>query len=381
MRVLMVLSLPKDRTLGAARIQVELAGALRENGCDVDFLCGPDIYPSPPRLPRGELLRSFARASRSELRRLARNYDVIDGLEGDVTASKEQLAFSGVLVARSPGLRDFYVLWERQARAKWPQHPRANPLGRVPRALHRHHLVKEGELSRVNADGFFAANAAERDYLVGKLGDQRVCHLPFGLLDEHRLALNDVARQRPADASPHVTFVGTWDARKGKYDCPAIIRRVIAEVPDARFSFMGTRASRDRVAAELGVAPASRLAVYPSFEPAALPSLLAPGTAAAFPSYLEGFGFAVIEQLAAGLPVVAYDVPGPRDILSPLSRDLLVTPGDTAQFATRLVSAMRGAIASSEDCVARASQFRWPDIARRTIQAYTQWAELAALAD
>ena len=323
MRVLMVLSLPAVRTLGAARIQVELAEALGEKGCDVDFLSGPDIYPSAPRLPRGELLRSFARASRKELRRLAPGYDVIDALEGDVTASKTDLDFRGVLVARTPGLRDFYVRWEAEARSRWPQHPRGNPLGRLPRALHRQRLVREGHLSRAHADGFIVANAAERDFLVARIGEHRVCELPFGLLDSHRLALNDAARQRSPDAAPHVVFIGTWDARKGKYDFPDIVRHVSSAIPDVCFSFLGTHATRERVLSDLEIANGDRITVHPSFEPAALPELLATGTVAAFPSYLEGFGFAVIEELAAGLPVVAYDVPGPHGILAALSADLL----------------------------------------------------------
>jgi glycosyltransferase involved in cell wall biosynthesis len=231
----------------------------------------------------------------------------------------------------------------------------------------------------MNADGFFVANAAERDHVAASIGAERVCELPFGLLDAHRRELNDVAHRRAAGSPPHVTFVGTWDARKGKYDFAEIIRSVTAEMPDARFTFLGTYSNRERVLADLGGTRASHITVHPSFQPAALPALLAPGTAAAFPSYLEGFGFAVIEQLAAGLPVVAYDVPGPRDILAALSPELLVPRGDTQTFALRLVQALRGDLVSPEACIARASDFRWPAIAERTIHAYRAWAELRCL--
>ena len=57
------------------------------------------------------------------------------------------------------------------------------------------------------------------------------------------------------------------------------------------------------------------LSCRPTFEEADLPSLLADCAVALFPSYVEGFGLAVLEQLAAGLPTIAYDVPGPRQIL------------------------------------------------------------------
>ena len=38
------------------------------------------------------------------------------------------------------------------------------------------------------------------------------------------------------------------------------------------------------------------------YQPDALPQLLSDCTVAAFPSYVEGFGLAVVEQLAAGIP-------------------------------------------------------------------------------
>ena len=59
-------------------------------------------------------------------------------------------------------------------------------------------------------------------------------------------------------------------------------------------------------------------------------------TVGAFPSYVEGFGLAVLEQLAAGLPTVAYNLPGPRDILKSTLPDLLVPCGDAEKFAATL---------------------------------------------
>ena len=64
------------------------------------------------------------------------------------------------------------------------------------------------------------------------------------------------------------------------------------------------------------------------FRPEDLPTLLADCTVGAFPSYVEGFGLAVLEQLASGLPTVAYDTAGPRDLLASRLPDLLVPKGD-----------------------------------------------------
>jgi glycosyltransferase involved in cell wall biosynthesis len=373
-KILMVLHMPPVRTLGGARIQVELAEALRQKGHEVDFFAGPDVYPSPPRSKLDRVLRSFSLASRPELRRRAGAYDVIDGLEGCVTASKANLRFDGVLVARSVGLIDAYARWRREAGRRLPE-VRGRMLFRIPRGVQRRFSLWEGHASRRHADGFFVPNSSERQELVAQLGSARVCQLPFGLRDSHRAALGEVAARRATGEHPCVVFLGTWDARKGKHDFPAIVRSIRAQEPGTSFKFLGTYVSREEILHDLGLPPCTWIEVTPTFDPSSLPDLLAPATVAVFPSYIEGFPFGVLEQIAAGLPVVAYDVPGPRDILSELDPRLLVQRGDKGSLAAMVISASRGEIVSSEACVARASLFRWDDIANRTLAAYAAWGE------
>jgi glycosyltransferase involved in cell wall biosynthesis len=93
-----------------------------------------------------------------------------------------------------------------------------------------------------------------------------------------------------------------------------------------------------------------------------------------FPSYIEGFGLAVLEQLAAGLPTIAYDVPGPRQILHP-QRDRLLTPvGDPLAMAARASEILALSVPEYEtlsgECRAIAHGYRWPEIARDTIEQY-----------
>ena len=57
----------------------------------------------------------------------------------------------------------------------------------------------------------------------------------------------------------------------------------------------------------------------------------------------EGFGIALIEAMAAGLPVVASDVPACREVLGGGTAGLLVPPGDHARLAQAI-----GALLSSE---------------------------------
>jgi len=102
--------------------------------------------------------------------------------------------------------------------------------------------------------------------------------------------------------------------------------------------------------------------------------MLAPCAVGLFPSYIEGFGLAVLEQIACGIPTVAYDVPGPREILETQRGTLLTPEGDAKAIAERAVKLLQmspGDYAKlSDQCRAIADQFRWKQIASDTAREY-----------
>jgi glycosyltransferase involved in cell wall biosynthesis len=114
--------------------------------------------------------------------------------------------------------------------------------------------------------------------------------------------------------------------------------------------------------------------VVPKFDREKLPSLLSSCVLGLFPTYIEGFPLAVLEQVAAGIPVIAYDVPGPRYILHPLRDRLLVPEGNAVAMADRAAEVLRmnandyGAL--SNQCRSIADHFRWRKIATDTVAQY-----------
>lgn len=86
-----------------------------------------------------------------------------------------------------------------------------------------------------------------------------------------------------------------------------------------------------------------------------LPSFLKGLDIFVFASLQEGMPNAVLEAMAAGLPIVASDIPGVRELIEPGVRGILVKPGDDAAFAQQIerllkdrpVSARLGENASS----------------------------------
>ncbi|MCL8251744.1 MSMEG_0565 family glycosyltransferase [Aeromicrobium fastidiosum] len=138
---------------------------------------------------------------------------------------------------------------------------------------------------------------------------------------------------------PYVLALGGIEPRKGSIDlleAYALIRR---RRPDVRLVFAGGetlfdyrdyRAAFERRAAELGVHH-EMLGVV---DEDVLPGLVAGASAMAFVSTKEGFGLAAMEALAAGVPVVARDLPVLREVF-----------GDAVRFAAEPM-AMAGSLAS-----------------------------------
>jgi hypothetical protein len=85
-------------------------------------------------------------------------------------------------------------------------------------------------------------------------------------------------------------------------------------------------------------------------------------------------------MLAAGLPVVAYDAPGPREMLSDIDRSLLTPVGDPYSLASKVLALLDDSDERqrlSARAAATAEKFIWSDIAAQTLLAYA--ARLPAL--
>jgi glycosyltransferase involved in cell wall biosynthesis len=120
--------------------------------------------------------------------------------------------------------------------------------------------------------------------------------------------------------------------------------------------------------------PCDWIEIVPEYQPYKLPKLLTDSTVGAFPSYAEGFGLGLLEQLAAGIPTVAYAAPGPHFILQGGLSDLLVPIGNVEQFSAALIQILSADLVSYrkliERCREAAGRFLWLTIAKETARLY-----------
>lgn len=123
-----------------------------------------------------------------------------------------------------------------------------------------------------------------------------------------------------------LAFTGRLVPHKG---VDVILRALPRLPPDVVLVVVGrgpTLPNLTSAARRLGVE--DRVRFCPNVSDADLPSYLRAADVFVFPSQnrLEGFGLAVAEAMAAGLPVVIADMPGVREVIEPGREGLLVEP-------------------------------------------------------
>ncbi len=157
------------------------------------------------------------------------------------------------------------------------------------------------------------------------------------------LLLPDPAPAVPVSAtSQRIICVGRLDESKGQATLIRALPAVRAAVPGASLELVGDGPARpdyEGLAASLGLGPACAFLGWRPFEETM--ARLASARAAVVASQSEALGLAAIEALALGVPVVASRVDGLAEIVVDGSTGYLVTPGDPAALADRLILLLR----------------------------------------
>jgi glycosyltransferase involved in cell wall biosynthesis len=380
LRILCIVNLPWDQRLGATRVWFELSEQWKKAGHEIDKFCLSDAFPKQTSSPAVYVWRQviFPYRAARYVRSNAAEFDVIDCLIGTLPFSKKSLGFDGIIVGRSVGLYLAYTDFIRSSRQRWRDQPRGKFLGRLFYPFTSWLLRRSADRALSHCDCFNVPNEEEEQALEQRCSGAKIIVQPYGLNDAERAALSRAAQPAAARlARKEICFLGMWSVRKGSRDWPDILRAVWNSIPTALFAFLGTIMNEEIVLRDLGVSPRESIRCIASYDPSHLPQLIGSCAVGLFPSYIEGFGLSVIEQLAAGIPAIAYDVPGPRHIFAGLaSTQFLVPAGDTKAMAERAMQILQmnenDYAALSVKCRQIADGFRWEKIAGDTIRDYRE---------
>jgi glycosyltransferase involved in cell wall biosynthesis len=234
-------------------------------------------------------------------------------------------------------------------------------------------LIRLADLTLSSADLINVCSTIERDILVqhGHSAD-KICMFPYGLFPERLASFRADPYALPVP--PVVGFVGTFDPRKGMCEFPTLVDQVFRRIPEVTFRLLGTAGMVPDADGVRGYFPRRlwpRLEIYPRYAPTDLPDLLAGVSIGVFPSRVESFGYGVLEMLAAAVPVIAYDAPGPHLLLP---HEYLIRVGAVEALADRVCQLLADPARLRTARIwarSRAADFSWEDIARRTAETYS----------
>jgi phosphatidylinositol alpha-mannosyltransferase len=218
-------------------------------------------------------------------------------------------------------------------------------------------------------DQRIAVSNAARFSVCSRMGNAPVLIVPNG-------ADIDVFASAPKAVLPpgrRLLFVGRLEPRKGFPIAVRAFASLAHDYPDLRLIVVGDGADRTAVH-ELSAEVRERVHMLGKVSYEALPTyhqaadiFVSPATGQ------ESFGIVLVEAMAAGLPIVASDIPGYREVARDGVEGLLVAPADPAALAEgvrTLLDRPDLAKALSTRAVLRSKDFAWDNIIDRLEDAY-----------
>lgn len=327
---------------GIERHSMELAAALRARGVPVQFACPPGSFLDAWCRARGVPTLPFQ----------VRN-------SGDLAAARclaQLIRSQAIDIVHAHPRRDYVVavLGVRLAgRARLVLHAHmVRPLGDPPRLA--------GRFFAWGTDAIVAVSGAVRDRLRH---DHRfhpsLVHLIYNGVDLDEIAAPGSPQARVqrrqtrqgwgfSDDALVLGMIGRLDA-KGQSDLLEVAPAIVSQHPSLRFVFIGSEGRVGEYARLTAQAEASGLAGRLHFTGSRedVPTLLPALDALVHLPRDESFGLALAEAMAAGLPTIATNIGGCREVVRDGITGLLVPPGDAPALAEalgRLLDSADGAI-------------------------------------
>ena len=378
LKILLVANGVMTNVLGVLKVHYELKEEYEKQGHLVDVLDYSVIYPKG----RSAFSRIFGALPTVKfwkyLKSNAYKYDVIDANVECIVYTKKSYNFKGVLLVRSHGMRPVYQQAEniesyKKALASESINIKFKTrLGNIYRSLQKEVGLDEFYASIKYADIVHCLNTEEYKYLLDYgVPKEKLVLIPNALEDKIINAFNKEPTNKKGNS---LSFVGSWTLRKGIKDFDQILTIIREHIDIRDFFLLGGFYNEEYVKKYFTDPNQQVLRIYPSFKPEELSSYVRTCKAGLFPSYVEGFGLAVVEQLACGIPVVAYKVPGPTDILNSLDETLLIEPGNREAFAKKVNEILNLSEKEynelSEKCKQESRKYLLSDISKRFLDAY-----------
>lgn len=324
LRVLFAIHGPADGGTAVYRSVLHRVEALRERGHHADLLSAGDLRRAPARLDPLLLAPALSR------RRLSR-YDAV------VFHSHLGWAFHAarpwldphrrvVTITSFHGLEPIYYTALGRELAR-----RGERLSARFRLLHGQVMPRLLRFSCRRSDAVFCLNTHEAEYLTAHEWalPERIYRLANGVEPQCFMGRGPAARVR------RLLFVGQWLPAKGTRDLVEAFT-ALAGCADLELACVGTGAPEAQVLADFPETVRGRVRVRPRVDRGALHAELAHAELFVFPTLSEGFSNALLEAMAASLPIVATPVGAASDLLRDGVNAAVVPAADARALTARI---------------------------------------------
>ncbi|WP_316786276.1 glycosyltransferase family 4 protein [Pedobacter frigiditerrae] len=382
--ILLITQTDWTEKLGAAKVHIELKQEYEKIGYHVDKLSFEDLYPNGQSAFDKIFGEFYISKIHKFLKKNARHYDIIDANIHCIIHPKNKYDFKGIVLVRSHGIGPIYRHAEqhieryRHTLKAFDKKPKLKTrIGNLYRKLQKKVNENDFNLSIQHADIVHCLNYDEyKYYLNAGVAKRKLFVIPNGIGDKFIEECNDRIVTKKENV---LSFVGSWTLRKGVKDLSEILNKLDQKGGVSKLMLVGGFTLEEEILRDFSDEQKQKLEVIPTYDSKSLISILNRAYIGVFPSYVEGFPLAIIEQLACGIPIVAYRVPGPKDILAELDNELLVEPGNIEEFvykAKRLLEMKNeDYLLLSANCKAISLNYKLSSIAAEFIDVYNTFSD------
>jgi len=181
------------------------------------------------------------------------------------------------------------------------------------------------------------------------------------------------SKEHPGSApSKDIFFLGRLDPRNGVGRLIQAFPFVLNQIPDARLIIAGDGPRRALYEKMAGAFLHEKI-IFKGAVTHERPSLFSNSGVFCYPAEIASFGITILESMAAGVPVVAHDNSGFRELICPEENGVLVNTFEPKSLANGLVKVLKNSDFAQKLKHAgfkTAQKYSWPNIAREVLDFY-----------
>jgi len=184
----------------------------------------------------------------------------------------------------------------------------------------------------------------------------------------------EISSRTSSQPTKDIFFLGRLDPRNGVGRLIQAFPWVLKEIPEARLIIAGDGARRAMYEKMAGSFLNDKI-IFRGAVTSERPSLFASSQVFCYPAEIASFGITILESMAAGVPVVAHDNAGFRELIRSGENGVLVNTFQPQSLASGLVKVLKDNVFAQklkEAGVKTAQKYSWKNITQEVLSFYNQ---------